>query len=232
MKLLNEGIYFKRLGDGFVYRPTIFSAGFSVSPEEKDRLFSELLRLERRFLIEGLILIALIAGMFMAGLVTSPTPIPWFVILSICAVVLLAPVAIHRKYRLTESILGRTSPDVPRMPLRQALTQPRPILAKRYTIPILRSMIVLFLPFTVVVDGLALSPILAVLLPQEFLDQLAKDKVIAEALSQTLYNPTYWAVVALINVILLACIRLLLLEIRRLRAHPDLNEPDRDSSSS
>jgi hypothetical protein len=232
MKLLNQGIYFERLGDGFVYRPTIFSAGFSISSEEKDRLFGELKRLELRFLVEGLVVIALVAGLFMTGLLTSPTPVPWFVLLSMGAVLLLVPVAIRRKVRIMEKVLGRRDPDVPRMPLRQALVRPRPILAKRYTIPILRSMVGLFLVMAAVVDILAFSPVIVVFLPEHVMGQLASDEGIAEVLSQTLYSAPYWAVVALLNVVLLVCIRLLFSEIRRLRALPDLDEPEGDASSS
>jgi hypothetical protein len=232
MKLLNQGIYFERLGDGFVYRPTIFSAGFSISSEEKDRLFGELKRLELRFLVEGLVVIALVAGLFMTGLLTSPTPVPWFVLLSMGAVLLLVPVAIRRKVRIMERVLGRRDPDVPRMPLRQALVRPRPILAKRYTIPILRSMVGLFLVMAAVVDILAFSPVIVVFLPEHVMGQLASDEGIAEVLSQTLYSAPYWAVVALLNVVLLVCIRLLFSEIRRLRALPDLDEPEGDASSS
>ena len=48
VNFLNQGYYFEPLGDGFVYRSTIFSPGYSVSSEEKDRLFAELKRLDER----------------------------------------------------------------------------------------------------------------------------------------------------------------------------------------
>ena len=125
MKLLIHHHYFERRGDGFIYRPTIFSAGFSLSSEQKDRLLSELLRLERRFLIGGFSLIILIAGVFMAGIVSSPTPIGWFMLTSIGAVALLFMTAIHRQRRLIDVILGHHTPDVPRMPIRQVLVRNR-----------------------------------------------------------------------------------------------------------
>lgn len=230
MNLLNPEYYFERSGDRFVYRPTIFSAGFSLSSGEKDRLFEEIKRLERRFLIEGLSLIALVAGMFMAGILTSPTPIPWFLLMSVGAVALLSVTVIHRKRRVVEIALGRRAADVPRMPIRQALTRPRPVLARRYAIPILRSVIGLFLLATVIIDVLALSPIVAALLPQDLTDGRADGDAIAEALSHTLYSATYWAAVALINVLLLACARLLAWEVRRIRALPDRDDPGGDTS--
>ena len=228
MKLLIEGFYFERLGDGFVYRPTIFSAGFSISSEEKDQLLGALKRLELRFIFEGLCLIVVIAFIFMSGLVASPTPIPWFILLSIGAVLLLAPTALYRTHRIVKSVLGGRSPDVPRMPMRQALMRPRPVLAKRYTVPILRSVIGLFILAIVVVDIFALLPIIFALLP----DGPSNSEAVAEALSQTLYNSDYWLVFAAINFVLLTCARLIFLEMRRIRALPDTNELDGDSATS
>lgn len=224
MKFLNQGYYFEPLGDGFVYRSTIFSAGYSVSSAEKDRLFAGLKRLEGRFLIEGFILVMAVAVVFMTGIVSSPTPIPWFILFSIGGVLLLAPAAVYRKRRLVENVLGRGTPDVPRLPVRQALTRPRPVIAKRYAIPVMRSIIGLLAFTTLVVDVLALVPIVAALLPQPILDQMAHSEAIAEALAMTLYNGTYWAVVAVVNVVLLVCIRLLIRELGRLRAMPDIND--------
>ena len=221
MKLLNPGYYFERSGDGFVYRPTLFSAGFSLSSAEKDRLFEEIKRLERRFLIEGFSMIAVIAGLFLAGVLTSPTPIPWFLFISVGALVLLSITVIHRKRRVAERTLGRHAADVPRLPIRQALTRPRPVLARRYAIPVLRSVIGLFLLATVVIDVLALAPIVVALLPQDLMGGRADGGAIAEALSHTLYSATYWTAIALVNVLLLACAGLLIWEVRRIRALPD-----------
>jgi hypothetical protein len=232
MKFLVEGFYFERLGDGFVYRPTNFSAGYSVSTEEKERLLGALKRLELRFLIEGLTLIVLIGGLFLTGSVTSPTPIPWFILLSISAVLLLAPTAFYRKRRIVKRILGGRTPDVPRIPLRQALMQPRPVIAKRYTIPILKSLVGLFILATVVVDIFALSPIIAALFPGQFIAGRTDSEAVAQALTHTLYNANYWLVFAAINVVLLTCGRLIYLEMKRIRALPDMNDVDSDGATS
>lgn len=125
MKLQNQGHYFERRGDRFIYRPSIFSSGFSLSSEEKDRLLRELKRLNRRFLIEGFSLIVLIAGMFMAGIVRSPSPIAWFMLVSIGTVALLSITAIYRQRRLIDRTLGHHTPDVPRMPIQKVLGRNR-----------------------------------------------------------------------------------------------------------
>lgn len=56
--------YFEKCNTGYVYRPTTFAQGFRISEREKDLLSCDLRRLELRFLIEGAIVIALIAGVF------------------------------------------------------------------------------------------------------------------------------------------------------------------------
>lgn len=232
MNFLNENRYFERRDDGFVYRPTIFSAGFAVTSAEKQRLFEAIRRIEGRFLLEGLGLILLIGSLFWTGLVTSPTPIPWFIVLSVGAVLLLAPTVVWRRRRRVEAVLGRREPDVPRLPLREALMRPRPVLARRHAIPVLRSVIGLFVAVTVVIDLVSLTPVVAGLLPRHYLEGGPDSEAIAVALSQTLYSPVYWLVVAAINVLMLGCARLLFLEVRRLRSHPDMNEPNGSGSAS
>ena len=232
MKLFDQDYYFERHGDKFVYRTTIFSAGFSLSAEEKDRLFRKLKRLERRFLVEGFSLIVLIAGVFMAGIVRSPTPIAWFMFVSIGAVVLLFITGIYRRRRLVDTTLGHHTPDVPRMPFGQALVQPRPVLAKRYTIPIMRSMIGLVLLATIAVDALALYPVIGALRSSRFADGPDGGAAIAEMLPLTLYNVQYWTIVVAINIVLLVCVGLMLRVVRQLRALPDLSSTDINPPSS
>ncbi|MDX1401106.1 MAG: hypothetical protein R3245_04215, partial [Kiloniellales bacterium] len=226
MKLIDQGIYFERQGEGFVYRPTIFSKGFSISAAEKEQLLAGFKQLERRFLIEGLGLIAVIALVFMTGLIATPTPIPWFLLLSVGAVLALAPLAIYRKRRLVEAVLGRPEPDVPRQPIRQALTRPRPLLAKGPAITIMRSVVVLLIVATIVIDVFAFIPLVVGLLPPDVLGQTADNKAIADALAHTLYSVPYWAGVAGVNACLLLSIWLLMGELRRIRAYFESKEPD------
>ncbi|NNE82978.1 MAG: hypothetical protein HKN28_03310 [Alphaproteobacteria bacterium] len=230
MKLLNQGHYFERRGNKFIYRPTIFSAGFLLSSEQKDRLLGELTRLQRRFFVEGVILIALVAGVFMAGIVRSPAPIAWFMLASIGTVLLLFITAIYRQRRLIDAILGHYTPDVPRKPIQQALAQPRPILARRYAIPIMRSTIGLILLATIAVDAFALFPIIAALRSRQIADGPADNEAITEMLSLTLYNVQYWLVIAAINIVLLLCAVFLVREERRLRALSDFDGPGMDSN--
>lgn len=222
--ILNQSYFFEPLGGWFVYRPNIFSRGYSVSRTEKDQLFAGLKRLHKRFLIEGLVAIAAVGAVFLSGAVTSPTPIPWFVIISVVAVLLIAPTAIIRERRLVGTVLGGRPPDVPRLALREALTRPRPMIAKRYALPVLRSIVVLFILMIIIMDVFALVPVVAAFLPELFPGQAVYDEKLHEALAQTFHSPVYWAVVAALNLLLLLCIRLLKRELARLRALPDLND--------
>jgi hypothetical protein len=232
MRFLDHLHFFERQDDRFVYRPTVFSKGFTVSADEKDRLLVRLKRLDRRFLLEGFALVALIAVLAMAGIAPGTDPIVWFVFASIASVGLLALTFLRRKRRLIDATLGRRTPDLPRMPFRQALMQPRPALPKRYALPVMRSLIGLFLLAIIVSDALALYPILAALRAGGNATGPVEHETIAEILSLTLYNGDYWLVVALINVVLLAAVGLLCWELRRWRMLPDFDAPPTGSKSS
>ena len=62
MALTSQRRYFEKTDDGYIYRPTVFSAGFSLTQAQKERLGETFSRQERKFLIEGLVLVALIGG--------------------------------------------------------------------------------------------------------------------------------------------------------------------------
>jgi hypothetical protein len=57
MAFWNEAFYFERRGDRYIYRPTIFSAGFDVSADEKKKLFRGLKQLNWQFLFGDLFLL-------------------------------------------------------------------------------------------------------------------------------------------------------------------------------
>ncbi|NKB48988.1 MAG: hypothetical protein GKS02_06440 [Alphaproteobacteria bacterium] len=225
MKLLSQSHFFELHGDKFVYRPTPFSMGFSVSAEEKDRLHGQLERLGRRVLTEAIVAMAAVVVAFFIETSIGSSPTPWFLVAAILAVALLSLTAFHRQRRIVGATFGDRRPDVGRLPLRQALTRPRPVFAKRYTLRILHGVIGMLLLVIVAVDALALFPIMAAFRSRRYADGLADHEAIAEMLSLTLYNPQYWAIVAGMNVILLLFVGLMVMENRRLRALPDLDAP-------
>lgn len=222
MKLLNEGLYFEPAGDGFIYRPTVFSAGFTVSADEKELLYRAILRLELRYLIEGFCVVAVIAALFLFGIIASPTPILWFAILSIVAVIAMLPIAIRRRGRAVRTVLGERTPDVPRRPWREALMRPRPLMPGRHVIPVLRSVLGLFVLAAAFVDLAALSPLVVPLLPQDVLASADRDGTVTKVLEQTLYSGLYWAIVAATNAVLMFCILLMKKEIKRIRSLPEM----------
>jgi hypothetical protein len=153
MAFWNEAYYFERRGDRYVYRPTIFSAGFDVSADEKQELFRGLKRLNWQFLLWGLVLAGCIAGALMTGLIETNAKIQWFQISSIAIVAVLAVVAINCRDRLASRILRNRSPNVPRLPIRQALIRSRRPIGKQYAVPVLWSAAILLGLATGTVDA-------------------------------------------------------------------------------
>jgi len=68
--------------------------------------------------------------------------------------------------------------------------------------------------------------VVAAYLPELFPDRVLHDEAVLDALAQTFYSVHFWAVVALANAVLLVCIGLLIWELKRLRALPDINSTD------
>jgi len=218
MSFWNETFYFEKHGDRYVYRPTVFSEGFDISESEKDHLVRELKRLIWRFLLEGGILIALTAGLFMTGVIETQSPIPWFMVSSVVALAALAVTVFYRRDRLVEKVLGRRAPDVPRLPSRQALAKPRPLVTKRYAIPVLQSAIILFGLTIAAGDGLVLYVIVAAFRSGQFAEGPEETAAAEALLSLTASNTAFWAAILLFNAALFAGVVFLILQVRRLRA--------------
>lgn len=223
MSFWNEAFYFQKRGDRYVYRPTVFSEGFDISEPEKNQLFRELKRLQWRFLLEGGALIALTALVFMTGVIETQMPIPWFMISSIFAVTVLALTALYRRDRLVFRILGHRAREVPRLPLRQALAQPRPLVGKRYAIPVLQSVGILFGLAIVTVDVLVVYLTVSAYRSRQSAEGPEEIAAAEEFVSLTTNNWEFWAAVAVFNAVLFACIVWLIPQVRRLRATPDSN---------
>lgn len=187
MAFWNEAFYFERRGDRYVYRPTIFSAGFDVSAREKEELFRGLKRLNWQILLWGLVLVVCIAGAFMTGLIETNAKLQWFQFSSILILAALAVVSIHSRDRLASRILRNRSPDVPRLPISQALTRSRRPIGKKYAVPILRS--------AAIVLALGMGAVDATIVYLVFV--VAKDVAAV---------PGFWVFVGVFNAIVLAAI--------------------------
>jgi len=222
MSFWNEGVYFERRGDRFVYRATLLSPGFDISASEKDSLFRALARLQWRTLAEGLGLVAAIAVLFMSGVTGVQQPIPWFLICGIGGIAVLALSVLRRRDRLIVRVLGRRTPDLPRWPLRQAMAKPQPLVSKRYGIPVLRSVIVLFACAMAAGDGLATYVVLAAYRAR-WVAQWPEDMTAAdELLSLTVGEAWFWVALALFNAILFAAAFAMHRSVRRLRVNPSI----------
>jgi len=226
MSFWNKIFYFERHGDRHVYRPTAFSKGFDISESEKHQLLRDLNRLIWRILIKGSIIIALIAGLFMTGLIETQTPIPWFMVSSVVALAALAAIEFYRRDRLVAQVLGRRAPSVPRLSLRQALANPRPLVAKRDAILVFQSVIVLLGLSIAAGDALVLYVIAAAFRSSQFAERPEETAAIAELLSLTASSAVFWVAAALFNAILIAGAVFSILQVRRLRATPDFNQTE------
>jgi hypothetical protein len=222
MSFWNEAFYFEKRGDRYVYRPTVFSAGFDISESEKDHLFRDMKRLQWRFLFEGTLLIALIAGLFMTAVIESRAPVHWFMFVSVVALAALAMTVLYRRDRLIARVLGHRKPDVPRLPFKQTLAKPRPLVSKRFAIPVLQSVTVLLGLAIAVGDALVLYVIAAAYRSRQIAQGPEDTAAVEELFSLTSSNVGFWVVVALFNAVLVASIVFSIRQVRHLRATPDL----------
>lgn len=207
MVLWNQTHYFEKRSAGYVYRPTAFAQGFSISEREKDLLYRDLRRLEGRFLIAGVFLIALTAGVFMTGLIETAAPIAWFMFCSVVCVTLLAATAVYRRNRLVGRILGHRDPDVARLPFKQALAAPRPSINTRHAVMVLQSTVVLLALALAVGDALVL-----------YLIFTPNGSVGPGGLATLgMGHAGLWAAAAVLNVVLIAGMVFAMRQARRLR---------------
>lgn len=221
MSFWNEAFYFEKRGDRYVYRPSVLSAGYTVSPREKEELFEGLNRLNWRCSLEGGILVVLIAAVFMTGMIATGDPINWFLFSSIFVVAASAVTYLYRRDRLTSRILGQRSADVPRLPLAQALARPRPIVSKRYAVLALRSTTILLGLAVAAGDALVVYLIFSAYragLAAEGAEEMA---AVERFVSLTLNNPSFWLVVAAFNAVLLMAIVFSIRRVRQMRALPE-----------
>ena len=212
MVLWNQTYCFEKRNSGYIYRPTAFAHGFSISEREKDLLLRDLRRLEGRFLIEGAVLIALVAALFMSGVIEIGAPIVWFMFLSVVGVTVLAATAVYRRDRLVARVLGDRSPDIPRLPLRHALMTPKPAVSRHRAISILKSVAVLL--------GLALAAGDALVFYVIFIASrsLGSDELVALGMG----HAGLWVTVAVFNLVLIAGMVFAMRQVQRLRAAPAL----------
>lgn len=219
MSFFNEAFWFEKRGERYVYRPTVFSAGFDVSVDEKDALFRGLTQLGWRSLAEGAVLIALGAGAVLLGGVTDTREqITWFLSGAILGIAALAAADFRRRDRLKSRVLGNRAADVPRLSFRQALAQPRPMVGQRFAVPVLRSAGVLIGFATVAGDGLVAWLILTVSRAVRIAEGAEQVAAAERLASLTLHSPAFWLAVALFNAVSAAAVLFAFRQARRLRS--------------
>lgn len=221
MSFWNEAFYFEKRGDRYVYRHSAFEKGYDISESEKDLLFSGLCRLQWRSLCEGAILIALIALPLMTGVIKTAAPIPWFMISSVLAVAVLALTVFVRRDALVVRVLGDRAPEVPRLAPKQALTRARPMVGKRFALPVLKSVLVLFGLTWAAGDAVIAYLIFAGYRARETAQSPQHAAAAADFIALTAENMQFWAAVAAFNAVMVAVILLLVVQLRTLRAAPE-----------
>jgi hypothetical protein len=224
MSFWNETFFFEKFGDRYVYRPTVLSAGFDISETEKDRIFKGLLGHQKRFLVEGFVVLGLIFGFFQIVAFDGRRSIVWFIISSFIVLAALAVLLLHRRDRLIRQVLGHRTPDVQRLPLKEALARPRPpAVSKRLAIPILRSVAILGGLVVVAGDAFVLYVVIVAFGSRQSAETPGESAASLEALSGVLSGAGFWVIVGLFNVIMLASIVFFLRQARRLRDNPDIS---------
>ena len=212
----NESAYFEALDEGYVFRPSIFSGGYAVCPEQKEQLSRGLRAQIRRGTFEALAYVGLIALLFMTGGASGNIP----PLLSVSAIGIglcaLTAATLHRRGRLLGPVIRGRTPDVPRLPLAEALKRQRPasdpraaLLSARLT----RGLFVLVLLISdALVAGLALFA---------FLLSRSADPRLAEAAGNVLTNVLgsglFLGAVAALNLITAIFIVMVSRKIRKLR---------------
>jgi hypothetical protein len=217
MAFLNEEAFFEKRGDRYVFRPSPFSAGYDVSKEEKNKLVAGLKRIDQRSLIEALGALALIASLFLAGVVRSETPVGWILAFFTLALVVVTWRSLQQRNGPIKQALGNRAPDIRRLPFWTALWRSRPLVANRVAVPVLRVVIVLLLLFLAANNVLAFMPVLAALHSRAVADAAAKHAEVAEILSRTLHNEAFWMALLLFNLVVIVAIVGLGIELRHRR---------------
>ena len=223
MSIWNQGYYFEPAGERYVYRPTVFSRGYDVSKDEKDRLFRELKRLEWRSFREAFLAVTLVAILFLTGVIHGETVVLWFVLIGSLAVIALAATSTARKKQLISRVMGDRNPDVPRLPLTTAVSAHRPLVAKRYSLPVVRGAVIVTSLCLVIVNALAFYSLFAAYQAGQFADGPDYAMSVEALLAAIVYSVDYWMLVALMNASLMAFVLILVIHLRRLRRLPDFD---------
>ena len=221
MSFWNEQFFFEPHGDRYIYRPTVFSPGITVSESEKEALFRALKQFEWRALGEGSVVVAVDAALFMTGTIAVREPIFWFMVWGVIGIAALGATLLYRRDRLTDRILGHRPPDVPRLGFKQAMTKPRPLIGKRYAVPVLQSVVVLLGLTLVATDGLFAYLVVTAYRSRQVAEGPDAIAAATRFADLTLGNPGFWIAVVLLNAVLIATMAFFRRQVRRLRAHPD-----------
>ena len=223
MSIWNQGYYFEHAGDRYIYRPSAFSRGYGVSKDEKDRLFNELTRLEWRSFVEAFLAVGLVATLILSGLIQGEALFFWFILIAALAVVVLTSAGMARKKKLIARVMGDRGPDVPRLPLKTAVSAHRPLVAKRYSLPVVRGAAIVAGLCLAVVNAFVAYSMVAAYRAGQFADGPDHTMSVEALLAAVVYSSSYWVLVALLNACLLAFILVLLIHLGRLRKLPDFD---------
>ena len=198
---------FERHGDRDVFRPTLFSAGFEITRDEKERLAAGLRRLTWRMAVAGLVAFVPIIGVIVLGDL-SRHGAAWMVVLIAAMLAILSVDSVSWRDRLVRRVLPGRAPDVRRLPIWTAWWRPRYCVAPRYLVSTVRLGLGLIVLVWLAGDGIAVVPLVAGL-------RAGPDGI--ELLSLTLYNKGFWAIVAMFNAVMATVLTALLLWRRELR---------------
>lgn len=218
MTFWSQGLYFEADGEGYVYRPTPFSAGYRVSKTEKDALFNSLKSQQRMTLRKSLVALGVIALPFLAASLSLSHALIGYLVVATVVIPILALTTIRQRWRDAHKILGGRPPDLPRERFWHVLTAPRLLIAKQYAIPLLKSTMAILALCLAVGDGAA-----GYLLYAAFDAGEATVPELGMSLrAATYYRFEFWAVLGLFNALLIFAIALLAWEMRRIRRMPEI----------
>lgn len=222
MSFWNEAFFFERRGDRYIYRSNVFAPGYTVSKAEKDRLFSELARLQWQLVAEGGVFLAAIFAVLSFVAFDGLTRTLWLVAAVTTVLAVEAGSYFYRRDKAVARILNRRKPDLPPLPLRRALTKPRPLVSKRIAAPVVRIVAALIGLTVLIVDVFSFYIVLAAYQIRDNGAEADKAARAAELIKLTVDNPSFWLLVMLFNGFLIGIAFFLMRSVRRLRAMPEV----------
>ena len=101
------------------------------------------------------------------------------------------------------------------------MTKPRPLIGKRYAVPVLQSVVVLLGLTLVATDSLFAYLVVTAYRSRQIAEGPDEIAAATRFADLTLGNPGFWIAVVLLNAIVVATMVFFRRQVQRLRAHPD-----------